>query len=381
MVASKTSELNNISVVVLVDEDINYDRRVLLSLKGYRDVHVINCRSLHMINGNTPLKAYINISFLIIFSFIRGFWFSNNLKRFYGLSFTSILSGIRISIKNLLEAHKVVENLRLVIEDYDLIHAHDLYCGVIGAELAGYNGARLIYDAHEVEFHRNRNNSWLRSAFEWSVEKRVIQNAQEVRVVNSSIADLYKLLYPGVDLRLRVLLNDHFVSHLINFETIPNSVHATIVYVGQGVRGRQLERLSSVTKDSSISVHAFFIGEIPKIALESGWIIGPSDYEDSLISLVKLCRCMMWCCVENVCLSYRLSLPNKFFQALAVGMPIIAAKDTYLADIVDKYKLGMVFDGSNFHHIHSQMKSELFREWMINIMSFRNDLSNGLIAL
>ena len=50
----------------------------------------------------------------------------------------------------------------------------------------------------------------------------------------------------------------------------------------------------------------------------------------------------MWASTENICLSYRLSLGNKFFQAMALGIPLLL-QETYLADIVIKYKLGYVY--------------------------------------
>lgn len=368
-------------VIALVDEEIKHDQRVLTSLKTYRNVQVINCRYLHEVNGFQSVNAYIKAIFSLVFGFIKGYWFSNNLRRFYGSGFNSFTGGVSASLKNILRAHKIVDELQLQAESVALIHAHDLFCGVIGAELARRNGARLIYDAHEVEFHRNRKNSLLRSAFDWSVEKHVIQAADEIRVVNSRIADLYRLVYPGIDSRLRVVSNDHFLPHSVDIEAISDSDHASIVYVGQGVKGRQLEQLASITKDSELSVHAFFIGEVPELAINAGWIIGSRDYEDNLVALSRSQRCMIWCCVENVCLSYQLALPNKFFQALAVGMPVIVSKNTYLSEIVQKYKLGIVFDELNSNFILNKIKSEHFIEWVENIISFRDDLSKGLVVL
>jgi glycosyltransferase involved in cell wall biosynthesis len=368
-------------VIALVDEEVNHDRRVLTSLKSYQNVQVINCRYLHGVTGFQSVNKYIKAIFSLVFGFIKGYWFSNKLRRFHGAGFNSFAGGLSASLKNTLRAHKIADGLQLQAEGVALIHAHDLFCGVIGAELVRRNGSRLIYDAHEVEFHRNRKNSWLRSAFDWSVEKYVIQSADEIRVVNARIADLYRLVYPGIESRLRVVSNDHFLPHSIDIESISNSELASIVYVGQGVKGRQLEQLAIVTRDSELSVHAFFIGEVPELVIDAGWIIGPRDYENNLVALSKSQRCMMWCCVENICLSYQLALPNKFFQALAVGMPVIVSKNTYLSEIVQKYKLGIVFDDLNSDLLLNQIKSKKFIEWVENIISFRDDLSKGLVVL
>jgi hypothetical protein len=68
-------------------------------------------------------------------------------------------------------------------------------------------------------------------------------------------------------------------------------------------------------------------------------------------------RCLMLCCHGNQCLSYSYSLPNKFFQSLVVGMPVIASLGTYLAELVEKHSLGLFFNkaakSSNFEKWHA----------------------------
>lgn len=375
------SRENTAIVIVLVDEDVDHDRRVLTSLNDYVDIQVIDCRSLQGVAGGVLPRAYIKAFHALIIALIGGFSLWRQLGRINGLTFDSFGKGIRSSWNSFLRAHRVADELRLQTKGVGLIHAHDLYCGVIGAELARSNGARLIYDAHEVGFHRNRKNSWLRFGFDWAIEKRVIESAHEVRVVNAPIAELYRSVYRGFDGRLRVVLNDHFPLHPIQVESIPASGSPKIVYVGGGTKGRQLEKLALVAADSRISVHAFFIGEIPAFALEAGWATGGKDYEDELISLATSQRCMMWCCVEHVCLSYRLSLPNKFFQALAVGMPIVVSAGGYLEKLVCQYEIGAVFDGNNFNKIVEQIESDQYQIWVRRLKTLREGLSKGCLSL
>lgn len=370
-----------LKVIILVSENVSYDNRVLKGLAFYKDFQVIDCLHSKNKDRKVPQTAYVEAFKVFFYAVIHASKRWKPLRQLYDFTFNSLQKGFLSSWNKFLRAHLVAEELHLQTKSVGLIHAHDLYCGVIGAKLAKRLGTKFIYDAHEVEFHCNRKNSWLRSAFDWTVEKHVIQVADEIRVVNTRIADLYRLVYPGIDSRLRVVSNDHFLPHSVDIESISNSEHATIVYVGQGVKGRQLERLASITKDSELSVYAFFIGEVPKFAINAKWNIGLRDYEDDLVALVQSQRCMMWCCVENICLSYQLALPNKFFQALAVGMPVIVSRDTYLSEIVHKYKIGMVLDDHDSNWILNQIKSKEFVEWVGNILRLRNDLSKGLVVL
>jgi glycosyltransferase involved in cell wall biosynthesis len=252
---------------------------------------------------------------------------------------------------------------------------------VIGAELARSNGAKLIYDAHEVEFHRNRKNSWLRLAFDWAIEKRVIESAHEVRVVNTPIAKLYRIAFPKLTTRLRVVTNDHFQIYPIQSLITSLSESTIIVYVGGGVKGRMLEKLAHAAAHLNMPVHAFFINAVPSFAIQAGWSIGGKDYEKELVELISSNRCLMWCCLEHASLSYRLSLPNKFFQALAVGMPIIVSSGGYLEEVVREHRIGAIFDGTNFDHIVMRAKSDGYLTWVNQVKILRDEIRGGRIQL
>jgi len=130
-----------------------------------------------------------------------------------------------------------------------------------------------------------------------------------------------------------------------------------------------------------VPVHGFFIGEIPEVALTHRWILGPRDYEQTLTGLAGSSRCAMWCCVDDVCLSYRLALPNKFFQALAALMPVIVAPGTYLADIVREHGVGYVFDGGNLKDIVEALRGDDYFGKAAAVESLRTGLELGKVEL
>ncbi|MDD5177488.1 MAG: glycosyltransferase [Sterolibacterium sp.] len=362
-------------VVVLVDEDIAHDKRVLAALVEYSGAKVIDCASKEVVSRTLSIRTYLNgLKFLIIAA-LRGVAIWGLLRQQYGLQAKKWISGLDVSFRAFVRAQQVVSRLQTRMNGVRLIHAHDLYCGVIGAELSRLTGAELVYDAHEVEFHRNRKNSWMRTAFDWVVEKQVIARASEVRVVNLPIADLYQRVHEPLADRLRVVPNNHFAIRLPEVAQVPAPETGVIVYVGGGVKGRQLECLAERAAEICLPVHAFFVGEVPEFAKASGWVVSGSDYEDELVSLVVSHRCMMWCCVDDVCLSYRLSLPNKFFQALAVGIPVIAAKGSYLAELVEANGIGAVFDGKNLVEIIQMMKSAQYEEWTAQVREYRETIA------
>ncbi len=368
------------TVLVLVDADVAGDRRVLATLAEYTRYEIVDLR--RMPAGGAPGFCACLRACERLFSALptgRAAW--SALLAGYRLRATRRLGGLRVSLRSYLRAQQLASLLRLQASRVGLIHAHDLFCGVVGYELARSMGVNLVYDAHEVEFHRHRNNSWWRTAFDVAVEHRVVRQAREVRVVNRPIAELYQRIHHLPAERLRVVTNDHFAFRAEGSDTLPVEQSLTLVYVGGGTRGRQLERLAAEAKRLQIPVHAFFVGEIPAVASEGGWLLGPSDYEDALLTLVATQRCVMWCCVDDVCLSYRLALPNKFFQALAVGIPVVASAGTYLADLVSGYRLGCVFDGQNFAELIATMREAAYADCVRAVHRFRDAVRTGSLKV
>jgi len=368
-------------VLVLVDQDITLDRRVLATLAKHSTAEVIDCNYPKLGAGVISFRIYLKAVYFLLAAAIQGRHLWWMLARYYDLHAGAWIVGLRISMASYIKAQRFADVLGSRIERVRLIHAHDLYCGVIGAELSRLTGAELIYDAHEVEFHRNRKNSWMRTAFDWVLEKRVIESASEVRVVNSPIADLYQRVHESLDGRLRVVPNSHFAIRLPEVAQVPVSETAVIVYVGGGVKGRRLECLAERAAEMTLPVHAYLIGEVPEFAKTSGFVVSGSGYEEGLVNLVAVSRCMMWCCVESTCLSYRLSLPNKFFQALAVGIPVIVSSGGYLEELVTRYEIGVVFNGNNFNQIVKQIKSDQFQLWVVRVRSFHEEFRKGRVRL
>jgi glycosyltransferase involved in cell wall biosynthesis len=369
-------------VMVLISEDIARDKRVIASLADYPNLEVVDVGKEGGAGTPFSLLVYLHAAFVLLNAILRapGVW--SLLGRRYGLRPRQVLAGLPVSLRSFVGARKAALRLRSRLPGVSLIHAHDLSCGVVGAQLSQWAGVELIYDAHEIEFHRNRRNSWLRTAFDVAVEKTVVGRSRELRVVNAPIAALYQLIHGISPERVRVVLNDHFATRWRDGGfSVPSASRLAMVYVGGGVRGRQLEHLATAAKGARIPVHAFFIGTVPDLAKGADWVLGSSDYEGELVSLVASHRCVMWCCVDDVCLSYRLSLPNKFFQALAVGIPVVAAGGTYLADLVTAYHLGFVFDECNFDTIVKGMQGPGFSDLVRSVQRFRQALTAEIVTI
>jgi glycosyltransferase involved in cell wall biosynthesis len=80
-------------------------------------------------------------------------------------------------------------------------------------------------------------------------------------------------------------------------------------------------------------------------------------------------------------LSYELATPNKFFQALAVGIPIIASEGTYLSKIVIEHGVGVIFTGDNLREIRLLLEGDAYEKWVSNISILRSRLRASEVVI
>lgn len=366
---------------VLVDTDICGDKRVERVLEEFSDdVRVIDIRE-----GFKEPFSFIAFSVSLIF-----------LAKaiFYGLIVFPIIykdlpaykygffSGFIACFFWLYSIEKLFINIKKTVDfrSAKIIHANDLYCGVLARKISFISSAEVIYDAHELEIHRNRRVGVARLVAESGLEQLVINNSSEVRVVNAVIGRVMSKWYK-ISCSLNIVNNDLYDHKIIRCSVV--LFRPTILYVGKGVSGRMLEYLDTDECYNRFDIKCFLLGStLPSNIGANDWFVSKeTEYEKSLIISANKARNVMWCCLENKSLSYRLATPNKFFQGISICSPIIAYKGTYLAEIVSYYHIGAVFDGGNFDLIYNSVMSDEFEQWVDNIIVFRKRLREGVISI
>jgi glycosyltransferase involved in cell wall biosynthesis len=371
---------------VLVDEDVAQDKRVLQSLNDAgADVSVIDLRECG--SRDTVTLGWGCILFLP--ALLVGAIKSSRrrlavVRRLRGRITSDAAAGILSMSRWLRKAlgTAFIHRQALMQRNANMvIHAHDLYCGLAAAVGGAGQGAnQLIYDAHELEIHRNRKAGWLRVLFEHSIEQYVVYKSTEVRVVNQAIADVMRQWYHLPEDKIKVVYNDYYNHHSAVIP--PVSKRPAMVYVGKGMRGRQLELLDRPIESLGFDVYMYVLGaSLPDGISGQYWRFGLTDYESDLRSLVSKTRSLMWCCLQATSLSYELATPNKFFQAMAVGIPIVASEGTYLGEIVEQYSLGVVFKGQPVAQIANDVMSSTFEKWVEAVSTFRDQLRRSEVVI
>lgn len=227
-----------------------------------------------------------------------------------------------------------------------LLHAHSLYA-LSPTVLCGRKlGVPVIYDAHELETERCGLRG-LKKRFEKRMERSLIRHCDSVVCVSDGIADWYAREYCIP--RPAVIRNVPRIASYTDFEGskvlrerfgIPEG-HLIFLYQGALFRGRRIEQLLEVWKGVGPDRHLVLMGYGPmqkrvrEAAACSAHIhhleaVPPREVLRHTASAdVGLCG------VENTCLSYYLSLPNKLFEFIHAGIPCLAPDFPEMRRVLD----------------------------------------------
>ncbi len=286
--------------------------------------------------------------------------------------------------------------------DFDVIHAHDLWILPAATLMSILKRKKLIYDAHEYYpgleiFTRRKVRKWL-----WIVvEKICIKHAVCVITVSQPLAKLYGEKY-------RLLKPVEVIRNVPGFEvpdpekavTLPDSECAmTVLFHGHFRPGRGLINLiKAVARVEKIQLVLLGGGELEtelkKLVIELGInervIFIPYISTDRLISTAAQADLGI-VLFEPGSVNYAHALPNKFFEYIMAGLPVLASNIDTFNYYVNKYHLGVTTDPYDIEKISENLlklrdEPEILKEWHKSVLLAARDLnweneSEKLIAI
>jgi glycosyltransferase involved in cell wall biosynthesis len=237
----------------------------------------------------------------------------------------------------------------------DFIHCHDLNTlqyGVAVKRLKG-NQVKLIYDAHEYETERNGLTGKEKEEAK-KKEKRLIGFVDKVITVSPTIADEYVRLYgidrPVIVLNCPVLRTSEIVTNDLfrqKFDISPEKkifIYQGYLYPGRGIE-IIMKAFTSLQMDDCVLV---FLGQGP---LENT-IRNNSDYGKAVFIhpfvggevLLEYTSSADYgiAFIEDISLSDRYCLPNKLFEYIAAGLPVICSGLPDLKNFILTHQVGVV---------------------------------------
>jgi glycosyltransferase involved in cell wall biosynthesis len=268
--------------------------------------------------------------------------------RVLGLDTTSRIRTHRIARWFLLPAHRRRDDRRFAdavsrmsLEPPDVVHCNDFNTLALGTELARRHRARLVYDAHECWTGRRQEGhpTPLRRRRERRLESELGQQASARITVSPGLAEWFRDTYGWKD---TVVVHN-------SFPEAPGACELRqptgVVYAGR----------VDASRDLATAVAAF--ADYDGIALD---IVGPRDERfaaelersgvvvhdpvgvDDLIERYRAAGLALVPLVGGQ-LNHRIALPNKLFQAVQAGVPVIAADLPEIRRYVTEFGVGVLF--------------------------------------
>ena len=236
-------------------------------------------------------------------------------------------------------------------EPLQIIHCHDLEPLWIAVDLKMKTRAKLVYDAHELETERNGSRG-IRKALSQFQEKYLMPYVDHLITVSPSIRDWYAQRYP--DKPISLVRN---IPHVVDSGSKSVAARKSLklpdkallfLYLGGLNQGRGIETMLLVFEDPGVRHHVLFMGSGPlvsKIKSYSGRCRRihylPPVQPNEVISYARGADVGL-CLTEDSCLSYRYSLPNKLFEYLLSGLPVVASNLPDQAKIISDHQAGWV---------------------------------------
>ena len=347
-------------IIVSVTNDLVTDNRVhkvCTSLANFGFEILLVGRKL--CSSENVLRSYPTKRFRLIFCKGPFFYAEYNIRLFFFLLFTKA----------------------------DIFLSNDLDTLPANYWVSNFRGKKLVYDSHEyftevpeLIGRKRTQNFWLR------IEKKYVPKIKNAYTVCDSLANIYyqKYLVPfkvirNVPLKSRenkekinvelpkdkkIILYQGSLNVGRGIEQVISAMkyidHAVFLIIGKGDISKQLKMLA---EKEGVSHKVIFLGRIPM---------------EKLTSYTK-CAHLGISLEENLGLNYYYSLPNKIFDYIQAGVPVLASDFPEIKKIIEIYQAGkctLERDPIKLSEIIKEMlfDEKLQIEWSNNLQKAADDL-------
>jgi len=275
---------------------------------------------------------------------------------------------------------KVIFKFRYI--KHGVVHCNsieDLPLGVIIKLLK--NKIKVVYDTHELETEKNGLHGYNKKVAKF-IERLFIRRVDAVMVVCGSIKQWYEDQYgldnvyliknmPYKSMQKEVSTSNYFREHFeINNGTI-------FLYHGCFNKGRGIELLLEVFAKMNADKHIVFMGyghlteEIKKYTVHYDNIHFMDAVDPSQVISYASGADIGLSVFENICLSHYYVLPNKLYEYLLSGLPVIVSNFPDMSEVIDTYNNGWKIEPKfdQLSQLIRSLKPEEIEEKRVNVLS------------
>ncbi|HLG36274.1 MAG TPA: glycosyltransferase [Bacteroidia bacterium] len=271
-------------------------------------------------------------------------------------------------------------------KEISCINCHSLPVLPICVFLKWIKKAKLIYDTHELETETVAMHG-IRKKLMKNLERVLIKYVDSIVVVSGQIsnwyAENYKIVQPIVvrNIPYKRNFNDEKSTILRNRFQIKSG---ELIFLTSGIldTGRGVERLLNVFSKCDATKHIVFMGNGPlesrikEMSLKKKNIHFLPAVKPELVQEYVAGADVGFCLIENLCLSYYYSLPNKLFEYIMAGLPVCINNLPEQKSIIEKYSCGWIAseDDNEFINFIQHLTIENLEPMKKNIFNARQNL-------
>lgn len=283
-------------------------------------------------------------------------------KKIFGSDFT--LFQIRVKgkyfqgfRKNLIPMLRFQLGMRKFIkknrEGIDLLHACDLDTALISSSLSKKYGIPMIYDVYDYYPDGHAAKGSLMYRLLTRLEKHTEKRAAAVIVCTEA---RMAQISPEICRRTEVIHNalpQLYVDNAVKASAVKDNGLVHVVFIGAIIRGRYLDEMidTVIAKSDRFDMYVGGFGSdemvdrIKKTAEENENVhfLGFLQYQD-VISIESCCD-IIPAVFDPTIGNHRYAAPNKFYEAVALGKPLIMLNDTGMDSQVSANGIGTVING------------------------------------
>ena len=350
--------MNDKSVLIVFLGNIHYDSRVTNFYKTFKE---------RGYKAKVVSFDWLTANFLTVKGDVSIYKLKKTSSLLYYLRFSIILS------------------YRILFTKADYIFAEDIYTLPFAVIFGKLKGAKIIYDSREVYGHlaglRKRKN--LQSVLRW-IEKTFIRGVYKTMTTGPlDSLHIEKEYGLGKTIVMRNLPYFSDIKNRFDFRKHYNLSESTKILLYQGVilHGRGLKLIFNILGEIENCVLVILGGGeyadfYQKLSVEKG--LGGKVFFFGKIPQEELLRFTAGAdiglsVIENLSLSYYYALPNKMFEYILTGVPVLASNFPQMKEIIDDYKVGLYIDPESTEELKKTL------QLMINDGKLREMLSHNCL--
>lgn len=258
-----------------------------------------------------------------------------------------------------------------------IVHAHDGLSLPLLVHAAGHSNAVSVFDSHELEAHRNHPLIWAMRRRISALERRYLPQTDAVLTVSETIANHlsahYAIARPTVLFNTPALrpapLPDRWQGTprtSVRTETQLSNDALLLVYTGNIAAGRGIEQtligLAHYLKHNTQvrDIHLSLVGSVSPalqtkletqakhLGVHNRLQFHPSVPATDVTRFIADADIAVLPILPDV-MSHQYAMPNKLFEALQAGLPILGADLEEMSKFIRANNLGICFDPFSAH--------------------------------